>query len=131
MVVGAALRREVRLRAVGRCEYCDLTQDEFPFAMFHVEHVIAKQHGGTDTSDNLCLACHWCNLHKGPNIATLVDGNLVRLFHPRRDRWSEHFMRNGDLIVGLTPVGVGTTLLLDMNDNDRRRIRIPILSSQP
>ena len=40
-------------------------------------------------------------------------------------------MRNEDLIVGLTQVGVGTALLLDRNENDRRRIRIPIVSSQP
>ncbi|MEX1027007.1 MAG: HNH endonuclease [Candidatus Paceibacterota bacterium] len=127
MTIGITLRREVRSRAGDRCEYCGLEQDEFPFAVFHVEHIIARQHGGTDEAENLCLACHWCNLHKGPNIATLVEGQMVSLFHPRRDRWSEHFVRQGDLIVGLTPVGAGTVLLLDMNDDDRRRIRVPRL----
>ena len=127
MAIGVVLRREVRDRAVGRCEYCSLSQDEFPFAVFHVEHVIARQHGGNDTSDNLCLACHWCNLHKGPNIATLVDGLLVPLFHPRRDNWLDHLARHGDLIVGLTPVGIGTVALLNMNDEDRRRIRVPTM----
>ena len=125
MTIGAALRWEVRLRAGLRCEYCSLEQNEFPFTMFHVEHVIARQHGGSDESENLCLACHWCNLHKGPNIATLVDGRLVPLFHPRCDRWFDHFIRRGDLIVGLTPIGFGTVALLNMNDDDRRRIRVP------
>lgn len=127
MVIGAALRREIRERAQLRCEYCSLDQDEFPFAVFHIEHVIARQHGGTDDADNLCLACHWCNLHKGPNIATLVDGVIVPLFHPRTDQWADHFMRRGDLIVGLTPVGIGTVKLLNMNDDDRRRIRVPTI----
>jgi hypothetical protein len=25
--------------------------------------------GGSDDPDNLALACHHCNLHKGPNLA--------------------------------------------------------------
>lgn len=129
MAIGAALRRQVRDRAGSRCEYCGLEQMELPFAMFHVEHVIARQHGGTDTSNNLCLSCDWCNLNKGPNIATLVNGSLVPLFHPRRDIWHEHFVREGDLIVGLSPEGIGTVSLLKMNDDDRRRIRMPIASA--
>ena len=127
MTIGAVLRREVRQRAGGRCEYCGLEQFEFPFAVYHVEHVIARQHGGPDETENLCLACHWCNLHKGPNISTLVNRQLVPLFHPRRDLWSDHFVRRGDLIVGLTPVGIGTVELLNMNDTDRRRIRVPTI----
>jgi hypothetical protein len=57
------------------------------------------------------------------NLATLVDGQLVRLFHPRRDVWSDHFARHGDRILGLTAIGRGTVQLLDMNDDDRRQIR--------
>jgi hypothetical protein len=40
----AAVREFVRHRAGNRCEYCLLPDDsdEWPF---HVEHVIAKQHG--------------------------------------------------------------------------------------
>ena len=126
MTISAALRREVRQRAAARCEDCGLEQDEFPFAIYHVEHVIAKQHGGSDETVNLCLACHWRNWSKGPNISTLVNGLLVPIFHPRLDIWSEHFVRHGDLIVGLTPVGLGTVKLLNMNDDDRRRIRVPM-----
>lgn len=125
MGISAASRREVRERAGNRCEYCGLLQDEFPFALFHVEHVIARRHGGSDQSDNLCQACHWCNLHKGPNIATVVDDVLVPLFHPRRDEWALHFMRQGDQIVGLTAVGIGTARLLNMNGEDRRQMRMP------
>jgi hypothetical protein len=123
MAIDAALRRFVRRRAGNRCEYCGLREDELPFVAFHVDHIVSRQHGGTDDAGNLCQACHWCNLHKGTNLATLVDGQLVRLFDPRRDVWSEHFERRGSLILGLTPVGRGTARLLDMNDDDRRQIR--------
>ena len=127
MAIGAALRREVRQRANERCEYCGLLQEELPFETFHVEHVIARQHEGDDNTDNLCLSCHWCNLNKGPNISTIVDGELLPLFHPRRDHWSDHFERKSDFIIGQTSIGRGTVRLLDMNDEDRRRIRQPLI----
>lgn len=123
MAIDAALRRLVRHRAGNRCEYCGLQQGELPLVTFHVEHVVAKQHDGTDDESNLCLACHWCNFHKGTNLATRVDGQLVPLFHPRTQRWDEHFAAQGDLIVGLTPVGRGTVALFNMNDDDRLELR--------
>ena len=67
-----------------------------------------------------------CNLHKGPN-PTGIDtqtGDVVRLFHPRRDIWSDHCGYLGQQIVGLTAVGRTTTAsLLEMNDPERRRVR--------
>lgn len=53
----AATRRLVRRRAHGRCEYCRLPQAAQPFVTFHTEHIIAKQHGGSDRPENLCAAC--------------------------------------------------------------------------
>ena len=50
-------------------------------------------------------------------------GDVVRLFHPRRDVWSDHFGYLGQHIVGLTAVGRTTASLLDMNDPERRRVR--------
>jgi hypothetical protein len=123
MAIDAALRRLVRDRAANRCEYCRCHQDELPFVTFHVEHVIARQHGGSDHEMNLCLAYHWCNFHKGTNIATQVDGHLIPLFNPRIHDWDEHFVVQGDSIEGLTPIGRGTVRLLDMNDPDRRELR--------
>lgn len=123
MAIDAALRRLIRHRASNRCEYCGFHQDQLPLVTFHVEHVVAKQHGGTDEESNLCLACHWCNFHKGPNLSTQVDGKLVPLFHPRTQHWNEHFAMNGDIVVGLTLVGRGTVTLLNMNDEDRLELR--------
>ena len=42
------LRRTVRERADHRCEYCCLPQDAEPFFVYHVEHIVARQHGGSD-----------------------------------------------------------------------------------
>jgi hypothetical protein len=123
MAIDAVLRHLVRHRAENRCEYCRCHQNELPFVTFHIEHVIAKQHDGTDDESNLCLACHWCNFHKGPNLATHVDGLLVPLFHPRTQRWGEHFIQIDDWIVGLTLIGRGTVALLNINDDDRRELR--------
>ena len=104
------LRQTVRERAHHRCEYCCLPQDAEPFFANHVEHIVARQHGGSDDNENLALACYHCNAHKGPNLSGLdpESGALVRLFNPRLDKWEEHFERNGVLIVGRTAVGRAT-----------------------
>ena len=72
--MNAALRAFVRERAGRRCEYCRLHEDDADFLSFHVEHVVAKQHGGTDDPDILCFACAEGNWAKGPNLAGLLDG---------------------------------------------------------
>jgi len=48
----ATLRRFVRQRALDNCEYCGLAQSSFTLIAFHVEHVVAKQHRGSDELDN-------------------------------------------------------------------------------
>ena len=110
-------RRLVRRRAGDACEYCRLKQEHEPFVTFHVEHVIAKQHGGTDNPSNLCLACTSCNLHKGPNIAgrDQQSGQLVPLFNPREDNWDDHFEWNGAILAGKTPAGRVTIAVLGIN----------------
>ena len=47
-----ALRQFVRDRAENRCEYCQLPQHAMD-GTFHIEHIIARQHGGTDDLSNL------------------------------------------------------------------------------
>ena len=41
---------------------------------FHVEHIVSKQHGGTDDPGALALACDRCNAYKGPNLASVDPG---------------------------------------------------------
>jgi hypothetical protein len=120
----AATVQSVRQRAGNRCEYCHLPQ-EFSGLRFHVEHIVARQHRGTDDADNLALACPECNCHKGTNL-TGVDpdtGKVTPLFHPRRDRWADHFKIVDGGIVGKTAAGRTTTWLLEMNSSERQRMR--------
>ena len=76
--------------------------------------------------DNLALACIDCNLHKGSNVAGYdpETGQLSELFHPRLQRWSDHFAWQGVLIVGLTAVGRTTIEVLQMNAEERLRLRV-------
>jgi hypothetical protein len=121
----AATRVSVRHRAENRCEYCQLPQSAEAFFTFHVEHIVARQHGGGDDAENLALACYHCNLHKGTNLTTVdaQTGTILELFHPRTMNWAEHFERRGAWIEGRTPTGRGTAALLRMNAPDRRRLR--------
>ena len=125
------LRELVRSRAGGRCEYCRLPQSAVPFAPFQIEHVVARQHGGSDDEGNLALACDRCNLHKGPNLSGVdpVDGTIVQLFHPRRQVWSDHFALRGAEIVGQTDVGRTTVRVLNMNASPRVRLRAELIRS--
>jgi hypothetical protein len=120
-----ATREAVRKRALGRCEYCQLPEEGSGLLPFHVEHVRATQHRGTDALDNLCYACSRCNHFKGPNVATYdpETDELVRLFDPRRDVWDDHFRREGPVIAGATPMGRATVELLQMNERRRLELR--------
>lgn len=124
----AATRRQVRRRADHCCEYCGLPQDAIPVAAFHIEHIIAKQHGGTDDLENLALACFYCNQHKGPNL-TGIDphsGQITPLFNPRTQRWQEHFALQETEIIGLTPTGRATIRVLAMNSDLQIQLRAQI-----
>ncbi len=87
-----------------------------PFG-FEIDHVIASKHGGETALKNLALACPSCNRYKGPNIAGIdpVSGRTVRLFHPRRDRWTKHFEWDGPRLMSLTRIGRATVETLRIN----------------
>lgn len=84
---------------------------------FEIDHIVARKHGGPTETDNLALCCGQCNLHKGTNLSDIdpVTGRMTRLFHPRRDRWAEHFRWERLTIVGTTPVGRVTVAVLQLN----------------
>ena len=119
----------VRTRAGAACEYCRLPQALYS-GLFTTEHVIARQHGGSDRDDNLAYSCTHCNLHKGPNIAGLDPdtGELTRLFHPRTDVWEDHFEWSAHLLVGRTPIGRTTVRVLAMNQPIMRAVRAALLA---
>ena len=121
----AAVRQLVWHRASDRCEYCRLAQAAAPAFTFHVEHIRARQHRGSDDPSNLALACPDCNRHKGPNLSGIdpESRQLVPLFNPRIHSWDEHFTMQGPRIRGLTATGRATVELLDMNNDERVEMR--------
>ncbi|MBY0398549.1 MAG: HNH endonuclease [Thermoleophilia bacterium] len=125
----ARTRDFVRRRADERCEYCLLRQEQTGLT-HHVEHIIARQHGGADDVENLALACNRCNACKGPNLSGIdpESATLVPLFHPRRDAWPDHFEFQQARIVGKTPRGRATVAVLQMNDERRLERRAELLA---
>lgn len=114
----AQQRRIVIERAQGCCEYC-LCQVDFATQSFSVEHVIPVHYGGANTLENLALACQGCNSHKYTKRekADPVGGAIVPLYHPRQQKWQEHFQWSDDftVIIGITAIGRATVEALKMN----------------
>ena len=118
-----SLRALVRSRAGQRCEYCCLHESDLALYAFHVEHIVAKKHAGEDNHSNLAWSCQSCNLAKGSNLSGRVLGQIVTLFHPRKQNWKRHFRWDGPILVGKTNCGRATIHVLNMNDDDRVRLR--------
>ena len=77
------------------------------WAVHTIDHIIAEKHGGPTAADNLALACMICNSRKGSDLASIDEqsGAIEPLFHPRRDRWTDHFQLVGGRIEPRTPKG--------------------------
>ena len=105
-------------RANHRCEYCQAPELIFNFP-FEVEHIIPLSRQGSNDNDNLALACRSCNLRKGNRVAGIIinSSNEVYFFHPRMDRWQEHFQIDTESgrITGITDTGKVTVEYLEMN----------------
>ena len=108
MAVPDTIRAEVVRIAQGLCEYCRCPE-RYSSTTFSIEHIMPRSRGGSDDASNLAFACQGCNNRKF--IATThpdpVTGELAGLFHPRRDRWEEHFVWSSDHLelVGNTAIG--------------------------
>jgi HNH endonuclease len=96
---------------------------------FHIDHIIARQHGGATSAENLALACLHCNRHKGPNIAGRLPatGDIVRLFHPRFDGWNDHFEWDGAILSAKSDVGLVTIQVLAINEDDFVTVRLALM----
>ena len=117
--ISAELRRIVVSRARRRCEYCLVFEND-TYVGFQIDHIISEKHEGPTTEENLALACLFCNLNKGSDIGSLdSEGNFIRLFNPRLDRWDQHFRFVGPRIEGTTEVGMVTAKLLRFNEAHR------------
>jgi len=89
---------------------------------FAIDHVIAEKHGGETAEPNLCLSCYWCNSYKGSDLSSVdwtAGGQIVPLFNPRQQTWTEHFRLDGARIQPLTSTGRVTVYLLRLNADER------------
>jgi hypothetical protein len=116
--IPAALRRRIREQARAQCGYCRSSEVLMGMQM-EVEHLIPLAAGGRTEEENLWLSCRRCNEFKGTQT-TASDPDtveLVPLFHPRVQKWEEHFRWNeeGVEILGLTPTGRATVVALKLN----------------
>ena len=98
MTLSNETREFVRRCANDACEYCGLPQ-QASVLPHQIDHIIGRQHRGTDDVENLCLCCIRCNLKKGPNLASIDP---------------DHRIDRG---------GRTTVELMDMNNEERVRLR--------
>ena len=124
--VSQALQRAIREQFHDCCAYCR-TAEFLTATTFELEHILPVSAGGGTTLENLCLACPTCNRYKAAR-QTAVDpqtGDVVALFHPQQQLWSEHFAwtQNSAEILSLTAIGSATCQLLKMNRPQLIRVR--------
>ena len=122
--IPAGLRQFVFQRAQGRCEYC-LIPETATFAPHEIDHIVPEKHGGLTEEQNLAVACTLCNKLKGTDLTSIdpETNEIVLLFHPRRDLWSEHFKLSHGRIIPLTAIGRATERLLRFNVSTRIKER--------
>jgi hypothetical protein len=113
-------RLAVADRAYHVCEYC-LIHEHDSFWGCQVDHIISRKHGGPTVTENLAWACACCNNAKGTDLGARVGQppELVRLFHPRSDRWNDCFQLVGVRIEPLNAIGTATVTLLQLNHESR------------
>ncbi len=112
------LRQQIEQDAGHRCGYC-LSDETLTGIPLSVEHIFPEALGGKTIHDNLWLACRPCNEYKGIQIQATdpETGQKAPLFHPRQDRWHEHFDWNeeGCYIIAKTATGRATVVALQLN----------------
>ena len=101
------------------CAYCQ-TSVHNTGQPLTIDHIQPQSLEGSNTSTNLCLACRRCNEFKAKKIEAIdpLTGEVVLLFHPRKDVWSEHFEwdATGTRLIGLTKKGRATIVALNINN---------------
>ena len=121
--IGKSARRIVAERARGLCEYCrcpdTLNGRSFGGTSHSVDHIVPASRGGGSSPDNLALACQGCNGRKyiWTEAVDPESGERVPLFHPRSQRWSDHFEWSPDFlrVAGKTATGRATLAFLKLN----------------
>jgi hypothetical protein len=118
-------RVAIKAKYAGCCAYCLLSERSATLP-FHIDHIIPNKHGGSDNTENLCLACYQCNAFKGANLGSFdpKTGDYAPLFNPESQSWDTHFRLTSDMhIEGMSPEGRVTVSILKLNDKTRPETR--------
>jgi hypothetical protein len=117
--VPVELRQQLETADGRLCVYCRTSADNTGQALT-IDHIWPRSQGGQSEFGNICLACRQCNEFKSDQVLAVdpLTGESVALFHPRQDRWLEHFRwdETGIHLLGLTPTGRATIVALNMNN---------------
>ena len=114
------LRRRLRAESNAPCcAYCHSPEKLLGIPL-EADHITSVSLGGKTLIANLCLCCRTCNGYKWQitKARDPLTNRLVKLFHPRRQSWPEHFQWDAGAtrIVGLTATGRATIEGLQMNN---------------
>lgn len=119
-------REDIRREAGYRCGYC-LSPKHLVYGTLQIDHLQPQIAGGSDEVKNLWLACELCNNAKRAQTESYdhKTDQVVRLFNPRRDKWSTHFFWscNFTRILGRTPIGRATIEALKLNNPTALEVR--------
>lgn len=124
--IPVAIQRAILEFSKGYCEYCVLPAN-FSTDFFHFEHIIPLVLNGKTELVNLARSCGLCNNNKRDKIEHIdpLTQQVVRLYNPRQDIWTDHFQWSDDdlYIIGLTPIGRATIELLKLNRSNAQNLR--------
>ena len=124
--ISEQIRARVQTQADNRCGYC-LSPQQYILGMLEIDHLIPRSRGGGDEEENLWLACSLCNTFKSAQTHTVdpVTRRSIRLFNPRRQKWSRHFAwtEDGTQMIGRTACGRGTIVALRLNNPIAIKVR--------
>jgi hypothetical protein len=116
-------------RARWRCEYC-LSPAAFSTQPFEADHIIPVSKRGPTTLYNLALSCG-CKSYKADRTHAHDPRThrRVRLFNPRRQRWTRHFAWGAGYltILGRTATGRATIEALRLNRPELINLRRVLL----
>lgn len=89
----------------GKCALCEGSMDGLPTQLIHLEHAHSRKHGGSDTLDNVQLACAACNSKKGPASEPVKRKRIPRdltLKNPHIHYYNKRILNNKEKsIIGI------------------------------
>lgn len=126
-------REFIAKRANYQCEYCRILF-AYSIQSFVNEHIIPLKAGDLTELQNLAFACGGCNGHKADKLEGTdpVTNQSTPLFHPRQQKWSEHFDWGDSQIelIGKTATGRATVISLRMNRQGLLNLRKLLLQNR-